>query len=227
MRRLKDDSDDDDDVPLHHKKPFGSGLKRKKVEFVRATGSDNGTAYSSTPQAASAIGDLYASIVLGDGEGRSVSAPATTRASPSLEPATCPVCSLPVTTSIEEHEASLAHQVNMPHAHPPSALDRSRMGLRALKSQGWDPDARRGLGREGEGVRYPIKTKAKDDTLGIGAAELVAREKSEPKEPPPRKLTSKELKVAVAKEKQKAERLQAEIYGRVDVESYLRRNMDE
>ncbi|OAQ68772.1 G-patch domain-containing protein [Pochonia chlamydosporia 170] len=232
MRRPRDDSEDDD-IPLHHKKPFGSGLKRKKVEFVRATESDNGIATTPKPQAASAIGDLYASIVLSDGKAKSASAPPTTSSSPQpeaipkVEPPTCPICSLPITTSLKEHEASVAHQVSLPHSHPPSALDRSRMGLRALESQGWDPDARRGLGREGDGVRYPIKTKAKDDTLGIGAAELQEKQKQEPKEPPPRKLTSKELKAAVAKEKQRAERLQAEIYGRLDVDSYLRQKMDD
>lgn len=234
MRRLRDDSDSEDDqVPLHHKKPFGAGLKRTKVEFVRATESDNGIATISQTKATPAIGDLYASIVLGHGKAKSASAPATTAASPQPEPSSkaepqiCPVCSLPITTSVKEHEASLAHQVNMPHSHPPSALDRSRMGLRALETQGWDPDARRGLGRAGEGVRYPIKTKPKDDTLGIGAAEMLAQQKQVPREPPPRKLTSKELKAAAAKEKQRAQRLQAEIYGRVDVEGYLRRKMDE
>ncbi|OAA48476.1 D111/G-patch [Metarhizium rileyi] len=232
MRRLRDDSEDDE-TPLHHKKPFGSGLKRRKIEFVRATNSDDGVTANPKPQASSAIGDLYASIVLTDGKVKPASAPATTTTSPQqkysnqAEPETCPVCALPIATSSKEHEASLAHQVGLPHSHPPSALDRSRMGLRALESQGWDPDARRGLGREGEGVRYPIKTKAKDDNLGIGAAELLERQKPEPKELPPRKLTGKEMKQATAMEKQRAQRLQAEIYGRIDVESYLRREMDD
>ncbi|QPH17996.1 hypothetical protein C2857_002945 [Epichloe festucae Fl1] len=237
MRRLRnksnddDDDDDDDNIPLHHKKPFGAGLKRKRVEFVRATETDNGIAASTQASPNSAVGDLYASIVLGgDERPKSASAPATRLGTPRAESSTmdaktsiCAVCSLSITTSAKEHEASVAHQVNMPHAHPPSALDRSRMGLRALESLGWDPDARRGLGRQGEGVRYPIKVKAKDDTLGIGAtvAEKVKQEE------PPRKLTGKELKAAMARDKQRAERLQAEIYGRVDVESYIRRQMDE
>ncbi|KHN98969.1 D111/G-patch [Metarhizium album ARSEF 1941] len=238
MRRPRDDAEDDE-IPLHHKRAFGSGLKRKEVAFVRATESDDGTAAVPEPRAVSAIGDLYASIVLGQGQVKSVSAlasaAATATASHQPQPASsnrdeaeiCPTCSLPITSWSKEHEASLAHQVSMPHSHPPSALDRSRMDLRALKSQGWDPDARRGLGLEGEGVRYPIKTKAKDDRLGIGAAEVPESQKQEPKEPLRRKLTSKEVKQAMAKEKQKKERLQAEFYGSVDVESYLRRKMDE
>ena len=43
-------------------------------------------------------------------------------------------------------------------------------------------------------------------------------------EAPPRQLTAKERKALAAKERQRAERLQAEIYGRVDVEGYLRGN---
>ncbi|KAG6045532.1 hypothetical protein E4U39_002195 [Claviceps sp. Clav50 group G5] len=240
MRRLRDEPNDghdvDEDIPLHHKKPFGSGLKRQRVEFVRATESDNGVTFVGKPETKSTAGDLYASIVLGNHKPKPDSAPATRlgtqqthSASSSLvaeTASTCPVCSLPIMTSIKEHEASVAHQVKMPHAHPPSALDRSRMGLRALESLGWDPDARRGLGREGEGVRYPIKGKAKDDTLGVGAR-VADKAKKQELPLPPRKLTSKELKAAVARDKQRAERLQAEIYGRIDIESYLGRTMDE
>ncbi|KAK2612721.1 hypothetical protein QQS21_001172 [Conoideocrella luteorostrata] len=232
MRRLRDEPNDDDDIPLHHKKPFGSGLKRKRVEFVRATESDNGLAATAQARTGPAIDELYASIVLGDGKSKFASAPATTRTSPQPEPLantaaapqTCTVCSLLITTPIKEHEASLSHQVKMTHAHPPSALDRTRMGLQALESQGWDPDARRGLGREGEGVRYPVKARAKHDTLGVGAT---VPEKPKQEEKPARKLTGKELKVAITREKKRTERLQAEIYGRVDVESYLRRQMDD
>ncbi|KAG5995105.1 hypothetical protein E4U54_002934 [Claviceps lovelessii] len=247
MRRLRPgvnngsgDDDDDDDIALHHRKPFGSGLKRQRVEFVRATESDHGVAFVHKTTSDSAVGDLYASIVLGHGKPKPDAAPATRLDTPQADaaestmvaekPSICAVCSLPITTSAKAHEASVAHQVKMPHAHPPCALDRSRMGLRALESLGWDPDARRGLGREGEGVRYPIKVKAKDDTLGVGAAAMADRAKQEKQQqppPPPRKLTSKELKAAVARDTQRAERLQAEIYGRIDVESYLRRKMEE
>ena len=38
-----------------------------------------------------------------------------------------------------------------------------------LRDQGWDPDARTGLGAHGEGIRYPIKAKEKNNKLGIGA----------------------------------------------------------
>ncbi|KAF7542260.1 hypothetical protein G7Z17_g11733 [Cylindrodendrum hubeiense] len=215
-----DGSNDEEEVPLHHKRPFGSGLKRKRVEFVPAKDPDAGikSTIEGSKKPATAIGDLYASIVLKTTP--SVSQP-TDETRPQEAVEICPVCELPATASSRPHEASLAHQVCLTHSHPPSALDRSRMGLRALEAQGWDPDARQGLGREGEGLRYPIKVTAKEDTLGIGATvpegilkkEKVAKQKN---------LNRKELRQLAEKEKLRNERLQGEIYGRVDVERYLR-----
>lgn len=94
------------------------------------------------------------------------------------------------------------------------------MGLRALEAKGWDPDARQGLGREGEGMMYPIKVTAKEDTLGIGAKipETVKKKKEEK----PKKLNPKEMRRLAEKEKLKNERLQRDIFGSVDVERYLR-----
>ncbi|KAK3179488.1 hypothetical protein K4F52_009060 [Lecanicillium sp. MT-2017a] len=243
MRRGRRDSDHDDDyaddTPLHHKRAFGSGLKRKKVEFVRAEQPDNSIATINKPQSSgSAVGDLYASVVLGSGTPSSDKLPetaadsepdATASTAGTAQPAAqeiCAVCSLPITTTIEKHEASLAHQVSLAHSHPPSALDRKRMGLRALASHGWDPDARIGLGREGEGLRYPIKVTAKEDLLGVGATitektEAEKKKEQEEKEAK-RQLTTKERKALAVKERQKAEKLQAEIYGRVDVDKYLK-----
>ncbi|KAL7792043.1 hypothetical protein V8C37DRAFT_381423 [Trichoderma ceciliae] len=228
MRRERDDSDDED-IPLHHKRPFGAGLKRKKIEFVKATDPDANTTVKDVDKQTASIGDVYASIVLG---GSSKASPSNSEltgeekgddaASSEIEPGPpiCPVCSLPITTTLRNHEASLAHQISLDHSNPPSALDRSRMGLRALESQGWDPDSRLGLGREGEGTRFPIKAILKDDTLGVGAT-LPAKQEAKEK---PRLLTAKEMRALAEKERRKGERLQAEIYGRVDVEKYLRGN---
>ncbi|KAM5360756.1 hypothetical protein ACJZ2D_013565 [Fusarium nematophilum] len=230
MRRYRDSASDDDhdeeDVPLHHKRPFGAGLKRMRVEFVPAKDPDGGITTTIAPAKSTdtSIGDLYASVVLN---------PAT-QSSPepvaeeSLEeepleqtPEICPVCDLSVASTSQPHEASMAHQVSLAHSHPPSALDRSRMGLRALKSQGWDPDARQGLGREGEGMRYPIKVVAKEDTLGVGATVPESVQKKE-KEEKPKKLNRKEMRQLAERERQRNERLHRDIYGRVDVERYLR-----
>lgn len=225
-RRPRDhtnEEDEQDDIPLHRKRAFGSGIKRKKVEFVRAQDADETPATLSARRAkASAVGDLYASVVLSGSSSSSPASNISTTATPTEEKelAVCPVCSLPITGTLSQHNASLAHQVSLEHSHPPSALDRSRMGLRALEAHGWDPDARRGLGREGDGVRYPIKMAPKEDTLGIGA--VIPEKGKEAKPEEPKKLSAKEMKVQIKREREKAERLQREIYGSVDVERYLR-----
>lgn len=211
-----DGYEDEQDIPLHHKRPFGAGLQRKKVEFVPAQDPDGGvvTTVAATKSTSTAIGDLYASIVMREGPPE-----ATAKDGPDSTPVeTCPICSLPATASSPKpHEVSLAHQVCLAHSHPPSHLDRSRMGLRALKAQGWDPDARRGLGRDGEGIVYPIKVAAKEDTLGVGA-KASSRERVEK----PKKLNAKEMKKLAEREKKRNERLHREVFGSVDVEKYLR-----
>lgn len=219
-----DDDYDEDDVPLHRKQAFGAGLKRKKVEFVKATTADDTAAASSVQRdRASAVSDLYASIVMGSANSSDSQSntPTPVEATPveDKEPPICAVCSLPVTGPIALHNASLAHQVSLEHSHPPSALDRSRMGLKALTSQGWDPDARLGLGREGAGMRFPIKVANKEDTLGIGAVLPDKVERTEKKAKP---LSAKEAKAKADREKRRAEKLQRDIYGSVDVEKYLR-----
>lgn len=227
MRRHKEDYSDQDedprenDVPLHHKRAFGAGLKRKRVEFVPAQDPDGGLSTTITPARATstAVGDLYASIVMKKKVATSDSGTVGSAEEESAE--TCSVCGLPADNSSGPHEASLAHQVSLSHSHPPSHLDRSRMGLRALASQGWDPDARTGLGREGDGMRYPIKVVAKEDTLGVGATvpeNIPKKEKVEK----PKMLNKKELKKVADRERARHEKLQGEIYGRVDVESILR-----
>ncbi|KAF4339424.1 G-patch domain protein [Fusarium beomiforme] len=223
MQRHRNDASDEshgeEDIPLHYKRAFGAGLKRQKVEFVPAQDPDAGTTTTITPAKSTdtSIGDLYASIVLKPTEGKD------TKTSEEEPEELCPECKLSISSTSQPHEASFAHQVSLTHSHPPSALDRSRMGLKALKSQGWDPDARRGLGRDGEGMRYPIKVVAKEDTLGIGATiPKNIQEKKKEEKAKPKPLNRKEAKELAAKERQRHARLQGEIYGRVDVESYLR-----
>lgn len=222
-RDLRDEAegDDEDDIPLHHKRPFGSGLKRKRVEFVRAQDADL-SSIPATTSSDSDIGDIYASIVMPtakSGTQTSLRTEPPKADETATESRICAICALPITTTTEKHEASLAHQVSLSHSHPPSALDRSRMGLRTLASVGWDPDARVGLGREGEGMRFPIKVSKKEDNLGVGAT---APMPAPPKEQRSRPLSARERKTVVQKEKQRTEHLQREIFGSVDVEGILR-----
>jgi hypothetical protein len=231
MRRSRsaDHDEPDDEVPLHHQRPFGAGLKRKRVEFVPATEPvDDASATSFAAEKGALAGNLYASIVLGERKAASeppVPAPADSTAANTADksigaPPVCSVCSLPITTSVAKHESSLAHLASLPHSHPPSSLDRRRMGLRALSAQGWDPDSRLGLGRQGEGVRFPIKVAAKEDTLGVGATAPGPAEKAKATQRRP--LNAKEMRALAETERKKGQRLQGEIFGRVDVEGYLK-----
>ncbi|KAI9836570.1 MAG: hypothetical protein M1819_001202 [Sarea resinae] len=148
------------------------------------------------------VGDRYLAIVLGQAtqQGPGTEAkPATLRTSsdeestetakdqagstpPSPPPPPpsplCDICNLPLTTpsTTHPHEATLPHQLSLPHSHPPSHLDRSRLGLRYLSSYGWDPDSRLGLGASGSGIRVPVKGKIKNDTVGLGVETRVSGE---------------------------------------------------
>ncbi|KAK8118731.1 uncharacterized protein PG998_003357 [Apiospora kogelbergensis] len=162
---VKYDDDDEDDIRLEHKKPFSAGLRRKLIQFVPASTEEISSTEQSRPAStpAKSIQDIYLNIVM---------PPRDTASAPPESPephSLCELCQLPLGEGeIAKHEISIAHQVCLEHSHPPSALDRSRMGLAVLQSQGWDPDARKGLGASQQGVQYPIKAKQKEDTLGIG-----------------------------------------------------------
>ena len=117
------------------------------------------------------------------------------------------------------HEASLVHQVCLTHSHPPSHLDRNRKGLAYLSSYGWDPDSRLGLGASGQGIQYPIKTKPKDDKLGIGV--VLPKEADRRRKEKTEKLDAGKVRKLNEKDRKKAERLREMFYRNDDVERYL------
>jgi G-patch domain len=217
-----DFEDDYDDIPLQHKRPFGAGLHKQRIAFVPASDSQLQSVddlSATKPQVDFA--DLYLSMVLPKDAGKKQADDSTPPEEVPLQTAaeTCPICKLPVSPADREtHEASFAHQVCLPHSHPPSALDRNRMGLNYLSTYGWDPDARKGLGFGQQGIQYPIKPKVKDNKLGIGI-EI-------PKGLPPPKekeklLDAKQVRKMAAKDKKKAERLHRELFGDNKLEKYL------
>ncbi|GAB1207515.1 hypothetical protein APSETT445_006235 [Aspergillus pseudonomiae] len=191
-------TDEDYFLPVESQRPFGAGIRRKKVQFVRSSEHELNTTSTPAAQPASSgtsIANTYLSIVMP--KEKQVSEPGTpvgrvsgdvgncdaevqsAPASPSAAPR-CDVCNLPidgdesahgaVMAGDRPHEASLAHQVCLSHSHPPSHLDRTRQGLRYLAAYGWDPDSRLGLGVSGrEGIREPLKGRLKVDTVGLGA----------------------------------------------------------
>ena len=233
-------------IPLQHKRPFGSGLKRKRVVFVPASsGGLNSTGEESTRPGgpSKSVADLYLSLVLpkdSSGSGSDHDPTRTAPPAPAQEPAVCEVCQLPLDEGAGEqpadgtgpspatrpHEATIAHQVCMSHSHPPSALDRSRMGMSVLQSQGWDPDSRRGLGASQQGIQFPLKARPKDDTLGIGVevpkdfAPADGR-RNKKKEKAQQPYDAKKVRKMVADDRRRTERLRERIFGNSDVEKYL------
>jgi hypothetical protein len=130
----------------------------------------------------------------------------------------CDVCGLEVKD--EKHETTLAHQSALPHSYPPHSLPRSNKGLKILQDSGWDPDARVGLGKRGEGERYPIKVADKKDVLGVGArpGDKVKVEKE-------RRLGPKELRRKEKESQKLKERVRRELNGRTDIEALLGKDM--
>lgn len=217
-----------EDVPLHHKRPFGSGLTRKPIAFVPASDGDLRLAdQSAKAKPSQSVGDLYLSMVLPKDQQRSKSSPPQDRSN------ICPLCKAPLTENPEKgqdgspevaiypknaHESSLAHQVCLAHSHPPSALDRSRMGLSYLESHGWDPDSRAGLGTSQQGIKFPLKPKPKDDTLGLG---LVFPKDAPKKKEKTQLLDAGRVRKLAQEEKKKTERLRQHFYSNQDLGKYL------
>ncbi|KAJ9162140.1 hypothetical protein NKR19_g1485 [Coniochaeta hoffmannii] len=222
--RRNDEDDEVDEVPLHRKRAFGSGLKRKPIAFVPAQDGDLSSTFQ-PPNPDSSVEDLYLSLVL----------PKEAAASKekAKETLVCEVCKLPLASNPEEghdeapelavlsrkhHEASLAHQVCLTHSHPPSALDRSRVGLNILESHGWDPDARAGLGAAEQGIQFPLKPTPKDDKVGIGVE--VPKNLPKKKEKP-RNLDAGKVRKMAQRDQKRAEQLRRQFYGNSDLEKYL------
>ncbi|KAH8889815.1 hypothetical protein GQ53DRAFT_608505, partial [Thozetella sp. PMI_491] len=212
----------EDDVPLHRKKVFGAGLHKKTISFVPASdGTLKSTGGSGVPatKSAQSIADLYMSMVL-PGE--------AAKSKPEAE--ICVVCKLPLRPSSEPykqgasmhinstHETSLAHQICVPHSHPPSALDRSRMGLAVLQSHGWDPDSRKGLGAGQQGIQFPVKARPKDDTTGIG---IVVPKSLPPREKKPQLLDAGKVRKQYSEDKKKAATIRRQLFGDDRLEKYL------
>ncbi|KAG8167032.1 hypothetical protein KVR01_002721 [Diaporthe batatas] len=216
-----DDLADLDDVPLQHKKPFGSGLRRNEIKFVPASNEDPEVAkQQKTKSNGQSISDFYLNMVL--------KKPASTAATTDKETAkapVCEICSMPVSGAADDntgsgtttassssnnrrlagpHEASIAHQVCLAHSHPPSALDRSRMGL------------------TGQGTQYPVKVKPKEDRLGVGV--VVPKGGGGPAKKQregPKLLDAKKVRKMAAEDRKRADKLQRELFGRVDLDKYL------
>ncbi|KAJ2903581.1 hypothetical protein MKZ38_009634 [Zalerion maritima] len=219
-----------DNIPLHKLQPFSAGLHRRKVNFVPASDSVLKTTTASndsTSTTSRSAADSYLNIVLPKEAQPDPGGATEQQASPRV----CETCKLPIifqgggeparsdSAARKAHEAGIVHQFCVTHSHPPSALDRSRMGLAVLSSHGWDPDSRRGLGAEGQGIINPIKPSPKSDKLGIGMKEtLPAAAKVEKKK---KILSAKEARRHAENEKRRHQALMNQFHGNPDVTKYL------
>ncbi|KAF2145623.1 uncharacterized protein K452DRAFT_221337 [Aplosporella prunicola CBS 121167] len=198
-------SDDDAyyTVPLRDQRVFGAGIRRKRVLFVPEEAA--APAPAKRLRSGGDVADLYAAIL--EGRGGASAPPAPTEE-------LCATCNLPLRPG---HSATLAHQVSLTHSHPPSAIARDRKGLAFLRAHGYDPDARRGLGKEGEGILHPIKVREKKDTVGLGARLPVKN--AAPKKV--QKLGAKEVREKEEEARRRREGLQRMFYEREEVVKYL------
>lgn len=86
---------------------------------------------------------------------------------------------------------------------------------------GWDPDERKGLGREGEGMRYPIKPVPKHDNLGVGVKPKKKKEKKGAEEKVRKIVGVKEARRMDNRAKARRANLMKEMGGGIDVEAIL------
>ena len=119
-----------------------------------------------------------------------------------------------------QHNLSIGHQLALPHSDPPSAIDRKNKGFEYMSAYGWDPDAKKGLGAEGEGILRPIKAIKKEDKFGVGAGELMKPEPALAKKVK-NPLTKGEIKAAEYKKQKKTQKMQDLFYGNDKVNEYF------
>ena len=243
--------DEDYEVPLRDQRYFGSGLIRKRVQFVASSG--NTPAVGSGPQAGSSklsASQRYLAIVMKKAGCELSTSPlglteekdeinaleplqraaqpqqcqSTSESDATIE--TCAVCRLPISVSqAHTHGSSIAHQVCLPHAYPPSSIDRQRKGLDILQSYGWDPDQRLGLGATGEGILHPIKAKEKRDRIGLGVAaddeSRSGKRRTELKRQPVQKLDAGKIRKLDAEGRKRDKKMRDLFYRNEEVEKYL------
>ncbi|KAL8706033.1 MAG: hypothetical protein Q9201_000918 [Fulgogasparrea decipioides] len=225
---MANEDDSEYRIPLQDQTVFGGGITRKKINFVPSQRTEQLPPTEGTTVGA---GDRYLSIVLnkkgrtGDGEEAQItdiSQANTATVSDSSANAVCEICTLPIErdhVQVKPHQTSLAHQVCLPHSHPPLHLDRNRQGLKYLSTYGWDPDSRLGLGASGSGIHVPIKVKPKHDTLGLGS--MPPSPSSRVIKQPQKKLDAKQTRKSEETAREKRQRIQAMFYQHDDVDRYL------
>lgn len=203
-------------VPFVQQHPFGRGLWKNRINFVPAT-----TNHPVAPTTSTTIGktmaEKYRAIMFPNGESQP-----RAEAYPS-----CGICGEPVKETDQRiHFLSPAHQAALPRAPIPSAIDRTRMGLKYMSKHGYDVDARVGLGASGQGMLFPLVPKEKRDKLGLGTdkkehAKRRALGGASTFEVKEGRLDAGKVRKLASVEKRKHDKLQKMFYGNDEVEKYL------
>lgn len=203
-------------APFTSHQAYGRGLWKNPITFVPAA-----PEVKSTPSNAvdgQSIAQKYLAIMFPNGQ-------------PTPEPDTyplCGICGTPVRESDHRiHFLSPAHQAALPRAPTPSAIDRTRMGLKYMQSYGWDVDARMGLGANGEGMLFPLVPKEKRDKLGLGVDRKAEERRKKlvngvgVARPGEVKLDAGKVRKLEKGDRRKHDKLQRMFYGNDEVEKYL------
>lgn len=212
------DDSDISTVPFVEQPAFGRGLWKKPVSFVPEGAERPSPTKGLTPDGRT-MAEAYAAIFLPNGP---------PQPKPPAGPL-CDVCGCPVTEKNQrDHYLSLSHQLALPRAPIPSAIDRTRMGLKYMEKHGYDVDAQKGLGATGEGMLYPIVPKEKRDKFGLGInVEEHTKKKAlggaSAADVKQGKLDAGKVRKLAAVEKKRHEKLQRAFYGNDEVEKYLGR----
>lgn len=139
----------------------------------------------------------------------------------------CGICGEPVKEIDQRtHYLSPAHQAALPRAPIPSAIDRTRMGLKYMEKHGYDVDARLGLGASGQGMLFPLVPKEKRDRFGLGINKKEHAQKNSlggasVYEVKQGKLDAGKVRKLAQVDKKKHDKLQKMFYGNDEVEKYL------
>ena len=99
-------------------------------------------------------------------------APSSTRS----EPFYCEICKQTVSTSAKSsHDVSTVHQFSCQHTPHASnyIIPHSNRGFQMMVRGGWDPG--KGLGSDGQGRQFPVKTVLKQDRYGLGVPSSSSR----------------------------------------------------
>lgn len=210
---------DDADIstaPFTSYTAYGRGLWKNPINFVPAAPEPK--AAPSTAVDGQSIAQRYLDIVFPNGQ-----------PVPALDTyPLCGICGEPVKESDHRiHFLSAVHQAALPRAPIPSAIDRTRMGLKYMQNHGWDVDARIGLGARGEGMLFPLVPKEKRDKLGLGIDKKAEERRKKVISgragalPGEIKLDAGKIQKLAKVEKKKHDKLQRMFYGNDEVEKYL------